>query len=178
MQQSAEQEGAEEVAKEQQAAKEKAAEKAAIVSANPLRPANTASPRDTLESFITSVNEAVQRWRANEPADAIRPAFKRFEGTLDLSAIPRSEVDKEAVLRGLMLKEILDRIDLPPLKDVPGKEEIEQTDTKHWTIPDTKITIAQVEGVRVPASSCSRRTPSINSTSSMTSPRTFPSNGM
>jgi len=71
MQESAEQEGAEEVAKEQQAAKEKAAEKAAIVSANPLRPANTASPRDTLESFITSVNEAVQRWRANEPADAI-----------------------------------------------------------------------------------------------------------
>jgi len=45
-----------------------------------------------------------------------------------------------------MLKEILDRIDLPPLKDVPGKEEIEQTDTKHRTIPDTKITIAQVEG--------------------------------
>ena len=142
-QQATDQEAAEQEAEEQEAEEQKAKEE--IISSNPLRPADTSSPRDTLQSFITSVNDAIQRWRANETQRAIRPAFERFAGALDLSQVPPSEIQKEAVLRGLMLKEILDRIDLPPFKDVPGKKEVEQTSLKRWTVPDTKITIVQLE---------------------------------
>lgn len=44
-----------------------------------------------------------------------------------------------------MLKEILDRIALPPDDKVPGDTEIADGTITRWTIPDTSITIARIE---------------------------------
>ena len=47
------------------------------------------------------------------------------------------------------LKEILDRVSLPPWEEIPGTEDIEKAGgfekLSHWRIPGTRITIARVE---------------------------------
>ena len=39
----------------------------------------------------------------------------------------------------LLLREILNRLDLPPDAQVPGDDEVSGGDVSAWTIPDTDI---------------------------------------
>ena len=49
----------------------------------------------------------------------------------------------------LLLKEIFDRISLPPYEEIPDFATMESNGWSRWTIPDTEITIARVtEGAR------------------------------
>ena len=114
---------------------------------HPLRPADTSSPRDTLRSFNTSITEAMQAWRAGEPRQVILVPGHRALETFDFSQLPgRGRLAKE-IETVLFLKEILDRIELPPDDEIPGAEELADKDKalSRWTIPDTRITIAKVE---------------------------------
>ncbi len=45
----------------------------------------------------------------------------------------------------LFLKEILDRIELPPEDEIPGDGECADGTITQWTIPDTRITIQRIE---------------------------------
>ena len=113
----------------------------------PLRPADTSSPRDTLRSFISNVNEAVQDWRAGMPREVVIRAAQRAHETIDYSQLARRGRLTKETETVLFLKEILDRIELPPFDEIPGDEEAadkEQALT-HWTIPNTRITIARIE---------------------------------
>jgi MscS family membrane protein len=48
-----------------------------------------------------------------------------------------------------MLKEILDRTELPPSGEIPGDEEVKDEGISEWTIPNTRIKISRVtEGDR------------------------------
>lgn len=115
--------------------------------AYPLRPADTSSPRDTLRSFNSNINAAVQAWQADEPREAIVRAGQRARETLDFSQLPGSGRFAKQVETMLFLKEILDRIELPPDSDIPGDEEVADKDKAiaRWTIPNTSITIAKIE---------------------------------
>ena len=113
----------------------------------PLRPADTSSPRDTLRSFISNVNEAVQDWRAGMPREVVIRAAQRAHETIDYSQLPGRGRRTKEVETVLLLKEILDRIELPPLDEIPGDEEAADKEKAltHWTIPNTRITIARIE---------------------------------
>jgi MscS family membrane protein len=111
----------------------------------PLRPADTSSPRDTLRSFLTNVEEAVEAWRRSEVNTKSVRAFVRAVETLDLSTTPHSDAWGVRIERLLMLKEILDRIDIPPDSAIPGDTEVADGTTTQWTIPDTSIAIARIE---------------------------------
>ena len=43
-----------------------------------------------------------------------------------------------------LLKEVLDRIELPPESEIPGKAEVADGALTQWTIPDTSITIERI----------------------------------
>jgi len=43
------------------------------------------------------------------------------------------------------LKEVLDRIALPPVESIPDAQMMAKADFKRWTIPGTEIQIAQVK---------------------------------
>jgi MscS family membrane protein len=113
----------------------------------PLRPADTSSPRDTLRSFSASVNEAVQAWQARQPEAAILRPSRRASETFDFSQLPERGKRAKEVETVLLLKEILDRIELPADDAIPGDEEVADAEKilTHWTIPKTRITIAKVE---------------------------------
>lgn len=113
----------------------------------PLRPADTSSPHDTLQSFNASVNRIQQALETGEPEVAIwRPMRRAFE-TFDFSQLPQRGKQAKQIEAALLLKEILDRIELPPDEEIPGDEELAEDEKAltHWSIPNTRITIARVE---------------------------------
>jgi MscS family membrane protein len=113
----------------------------------PLRSADTSSPQDTLRSFIANINQAVQNWQAGMPREAVIRAAQRAHETIDYSQLPGRGRRTKEVETVLLLKEILDRIELPPFDEIPGDEEAADKEKAltHWTIPNTRITIARIE---------------------------------
>lgn len=139
----------------------------ADLAAHPLKPPDTSSPRATLESFLLYTIEAYRLlMKANEEnssepglftSDKVRQMgveadqfFNRAARCLDLSKVPvalRQHWGHEGVL---FLKEIFDRIDLPPFHAIPDAEAIRieddiAKDFYQWRVPDTEIVIARVE---------------------------------
>ena len=129
---------------------------------NPLQPADTGSPRSTLKGFITTLNESHARLMAilkdylaapglyttDEQEAAVDYAMTKVQlakRALDLSDLPAALADQIAAYRILQLKEILDRLELPPIDSVPDAAAMEDKEFKSWTIPDTELTIARVE---------------------------------
>jgi MscS family membrane protein len=111
----------------------------------PLRPANTSSPRDTLRSFMRNTAEAVEAWRSDRPIEQVARSMLRASDTLDTEDI--ASLDRRGVIaiRAVLLREILDRVDLPPFEEIPGRADVEQSELRRWTIPNTKIDIVRIE---------------------------------
>ena len=134
---------------------------------SPLQPPDTSSPRATLQSFLDNVQEAYDvlmpayaSYRAEPslfPPESARDAEVRAEQllrravrTLDLSEVSRTLRPKLALERALLLKEVLDRIPLPPFDAIPGSAQGGEggeppSRTTRWSVPHTEITIARVE---------------------------------
>ncbi len=129
----------------------------------PLAPPDTSSPQATLRSFVENVNESYRILMAayeqylkepgpfpstsvSEQAKQAKILFKRAERCLNLSEIP-PRLKQDAALEGtLLLKEVLDRIELPPYAESPDTEAFTaDKQLSRWTLPDTEIHIVQVE---------------------------------
>lgn len=116
-------------------------------------PADTSSPRATLDSFIDSCNEMfslIQEERyLDRSSSEHRPLAKRILDCLDTRELPEFERYEIAGEAAVCLKEILDRIELPPESEIPDVDMIEAAggieEFARWTIPGTRITIARVE---------------------------------
>jgi small-conductance mechanosensitive channel len=143
------------------------------IAQNPLIPPNTSSPRATLRGFTESMNLAysvlMEAHNENHKTPGLlvsssverkeelaEELLKRSTNYLDLSLAPEEFRAKVGQEHALMLKEILDRIEVPPLDEIPGikaieKEEEEEkiSELDRWRIPNTDIVIAKVvEGPR------------------------------
>jgi MscS family membrane protein len=141
-----------------------------LASANALlKPPNTASPRTTLESFIENMNRAygmlMKAHRQNLktpgyfPSESVRQMAKQAEELfesgvecLNLSQVPKNLKKNTGYESAIMLKEVFDRIDLPPFEEIPDAEAIEAEEEKEkiaelsrWRIPNTDIIIDRVE---------------------------------
>ena len=135
---------------------------------NRLRPVDTASPRSTLEGFLSSVNRAYTL--ATETNDALKAdpptitlvearktrtkaqnLIRRARATLDLSEVPPAIRDKVASESVLMLKEIFDRMALPPIETVYDLEMVRKERARldgagpvRWRYPNTSIEIVEI----------------------------------
>jgi len=114
------------------------------VDLHPLRPASTSSPRDTLYSFITNANIASEAWRQGPLKAEGTRAYWRAVETLDFSSTPDGDAVLVRTLRVLLLKELLDRIEVPPADEIPGDREVAENAVTQWTLPDTRITIERI----------------------------------
>ncbi len=112
---------------------------------HPLRLADTSSPRDTLRSFLTNATAAIESRRRGESGMTVVRPYIRAMGTLDFSTTPDSDSWGVRGERVSLLKELLDRIELPPESEIPGKAEVADGTLTQWTIPDTSITIEKIE---------------------------------
>ena len=134
---------------------------AKVVTDFPLQPPDTSSPRATLDSFLSNMQEthrlygkAMKRYK-EEPgwyfSEAVREELesallllKRASRCLDLSEVPPPLVERVAFESTLLLKTIFDRISIPPLEEIPNADEMHEKEISRWRLPNTEITIAKV----------------------------------
>jgi MscS family membrane protein len=129
---------------------------------NPLRPADTGSPRETLRGFLQTLNDthasllqivesyfsSSRLYLTDEESAAVDRALEQVDlakRTLDLSELPAALAENISAFRVLQLKEVLDRMDLPAFETIPDAEAMEANEFKRWTLPGSEITIARVE---------------------------------
>ena len=129
---------------------------------NPLEPADTSSPQATLRSFVEHVDESHEILMAayeqylREPgplpsasvsaqADRAKELFFLARDTLDLSQIPEQIRQNVEIELTLMLKEVLDRIEVPPYGQIPDAAAVDSDELTRWRLPNTAIEIVKVE---------------------------------
>jgi len=117
-----------------------------------LRPADTSGPRETLQSFRTNVDLAVRRYLDDDSYESrevweasVRTAMNRATGCLNLSGIGEAFKLRIGVEAALLLKEVLQRIDLPAAADIPGADDVSSGGPAVWRVPNTEIVIARVD---------------------------------
>ncbi len=122
-----------------------------VVAKYPLEPPSTTSPRATLRCFLETIREAhdlaqARGYKRGVLSEVEREYFKnRGFGCLDLSQVPPAQIDSARAEAATCLKEVLDRIELPPELEWPDEAAVAADGIERWTIPHTEITIAQVQ---------------------------------
>jgi MscS family membrane protein len=119
----------------------------------PLEPPDTSSPRATLTTFIDNVNETYRLYRVEGLTYKNQARFQNLMpyifGTLDLSQIPPTQLRSTGPTAAVLIKEVLDRIEVPPYEDIPDaaamKALAEAGEPPRWRIPHTEITIARMK---------------------------------
>lgn len=104
---------------------------------HPLEPPDRSSPRATLSTFVDSIDRAWELYSDSDPG--FREAFRDARECLDLSEVPPMVSREVSAETALVLKEVLDRIDLPPMDEVPDEAAAEQLALTRWTVPHTEI---------------------------------------
>ena len=115
--------------------------------------ANTSSPRATLSSFLQACNEAYDTVRETGYIDRDNPVHRatarRIVDCLDLSELPEFTRIDRGIEAAVCLKEILDRVEIPPADEIPGPDALVspggREEFSQWRIPGTRITIARIE---------------------------------
>ena len=116
----------------------------AIEDPYPLRAADTSSPRDTFRSYLRDINTAVEAWQNDKPNAEVERALNRAADTFDFSEITDVDRSTTIAIKMMLLKEILDRVALPPFAAIPDDERVAQDGIVRWTVPNTKIEIARI----------------------------------
>jgi len=140
------------------------AEPSALV--NVLEPADTSSPRSTFFGFLRVMDEryggllgdtgfiaeylqSTRLFPAEGPFQQVTGLIRHGRAItakyLDLSALPPVTVEQASWRLTIQLKEILDRIDLPPSVDVPDAAMMQSVPFKRWTVPGSEIRIGLVD---------------------------------
>ena len=120
---------------------------------HPLAPADTSSPRATLESFVADVDSIYADLKGGRPSvalrDQVRRRIARVANCLDLSEVAPSLVDSKRRQAAVNLKEVLDRIELPPAEEIPDAERVAAEKLTRWRVPGTELTLVRLpEGGR------------------------------
>lgn len=127
----------------------------------PLAPPDTSSPRATLTSFRDNAERAAAlvlrtydemlAERTLFPTTDVETRMRRAEALfgrstycLDLSGLAPSTVQRVGFEAMLHLKEVFDRIPLPPSEAIPDAGMIGAATS--WTIPDTEIRLVKMSG--------------------------------
>jgi len=112
--------------------------------AGALRPVDTSSPRATFQEFRDNLEDAYRQWRLRQGSVAPMRAARRTLRTLDLGNVSDTLAAEIALDAALYLYETTNRIDLPPVADIPDAAMVKAEGLTRWTIPGTEITIARV----------------------------------
>jgi MscS family membrane protein len=116
----------------------------ANVDLHPLAPPDTGSPRSTLMYFVDQMDRTyrIQLEEGFMSADA-RESLHEAGRSLDLSKVAPADRQDVGFESALLLKEILDRMDIPAKRSIPDAAAMTARNLEEWTLPNTEITIAR-----------------------------------
>ena len=109
---------------------------------HPLEPPDRSSPRATLTAFLDSIDQAWELYQAGDPQTAER--FRVARECLDLSQIPPLVFHEVSAETALILKDVLDRIELPADDEIPDAAAVSELGISRWTIPHTEIALVRI----------------------------------
>lgn len=117
--------------------------------AHPLAPPDRSSPRATLTNFLALMDRAYTHWTSESDTDddrfereAISRVAHQFFDLDEVAPSVRRNVGRETAV---YMKEVLDRIELPPWDQIPDAAMLAATPgMKQWTIPQTEIVLVQL----------------------------------
>ena len=115
------------------------------------RPVRTDSPRDTLSTFLRLRDEletALLDYRAKRSADGAERLSllgAQFRALFDLSQLPRSSQEEVGSATFTYLLDILGRVEVPNLDDVPDEDAFEDDGLAQYRIPGTPIRISRID---------------------------------
>ena len=158
---------AQENAEPESGAREKGYSLETDIAQYPFKPPDTSSPRSTVKDFIDNMNRSYRILMEAHRENTKAPGFFTPESVskiaqradeliirsiycLDLSKVEEDLREKVGYESALMLKEILDRIEIPPIDEIPGSivgenEGKEDSEVSRWRIPNTGIIIERVK---------------------------------
>jgi MscS family membrane protein len=114
----------------------------------PLTPLDTSSPRATLRSFCDTVDHIFVNLTTAERTLALRAETRHLiqqaVTCLDISDIAPTLVDSESRQSIVCLKEVLDRIELPRIADIPDAAAAKADGLKRWRLPGTEIMLTRI----------------------------------
>jgi MscS family membrane protein len=113
----------------------------------PLEPLKTDHPRDTMQSFMTKMNDyRASIARSDGKADSLLSDAARCFDSSNLPAIQQAEVSREAAI---MLKETIDRVIIIDYALIPEARTASGEPVERWRLKDSEILIQLVKsGVR------------------------------
>jgi MscS family membrane protein len=124
----------------------------AIAQQHPLKPPDRSSPRATLTTFLESsdamATDLVNEYMPNPTRARFYKLIDRFRvarDCLDLSEVPPAVREKTSRSAALALYEVLKRIPLPPLEEIPDAAQAKASGPVRWVIPNTEIALVRVE---------------------------------
>lgn len=127
----------------------------------PYAQADTSSPRATLGTMLDGIEHNLgndqkaflsyiksDRLYYNEEENSLvaqnEQSFLRGLETMDLSGLSSGFIGTLAVEKIVLLVDVLSRVDIPPLNEVPTHEAMKAAGETSWRIPNTRIEIALV----------------------------------
>lgn len=113
----------------------------------PLAPLDMSSPRATLHSFTATIDRVAANFKDLDRRGVRRENARLIRlglGCLDLSAMPSSLVETEGREAAVCLKEVLDRIPLPPLDTLPDAAAVKTAGIDRWRLPNTEIALVRL----------------------------------
>jgi MscS family membrane protein len=116
-----------------------------------VQPVRTDSPRETVRTFLRLVEEmeiaalAYRRFRNRLNYERILILEPQFVELIDLSDVPKASRWDVGVDTSAYLLDILGRIDLPKISDVPDARAFDERKETSWRIPGTPLRIVQVK---------------------------------
>ena len=123
---------------------------------HPLEPLDTSSPRATIATFLDVTDEVASRY-LDYVSSPSRETFKaawslrpKYTALFDLSNVPPASRAKVGAETFLLLWDVLARVELPPLEEIPDAAAVATDEAKdgpalRWRIPGTEIAIARIE---------------------------------
>ena len=128
----------------------------------PLKPIDNSSPRGTLVGFMDAITDTyrlgVGSYVSYLHSDALfmspntafgfaaaQKSVVRIKKCFDFSGLPPATSKESSRRLVIQLKEVLDRIKLPPVSEIPDKEMMKSAGITKWVIPDTEITLERIE---------------------------------
>ncbi|WP_319470565.1 mechanosensitive ion channel family protein [uncultured Pseudodesulfovibrio sp.] len=112
---------------------------------SPLEPPDTSSPRGTLESFMEATSDLSAALQDDAmDREEIWQHWNRGIRCFNLSEVPPTIVEDVALESVLLLREILDRLELPAMETVPDKASVRENSLTKWRLPHTEIIIGKV----------------------------------
>jgi MscS family membrane protein len=115
---------------------------------HPLEPPNTSSPRATLQTFLTEVTAGWHAFLADAEARLRQTNVDhghRAARCFDLSQVAAAQLEDVSMETVILLFDVLNRIEIPPLEEVPDADQVMRESLTRWVIPHTSIAIGLID---------------------------------